>query len=266
MSKVEMHDVSLLFKDSEKEFLALDKVSIKIEEGEFVCIIGPSGCGKSTLISLLAGLNSPTEGEIYIDGNRVTGTGTNRGMVFQHYSLFPWLSAKKNVCFGIKQANLCQNKKQIDERAVEFLKMVGLEEYADKYPYQLSGGMQQRIAIARTLAMDTEILLMDEPFGAVDPKNRLALQDLTVNLCKRCQNRKAVIFVTHDIDEAIFLADQIIFMEPKKIKEQIKVDFARDLARDEVIKSPRYNEIRAKLMNLFYQDIANRIGGEEVVI
>lgn len=266
MSKVEMHNVSLLFKDSAKEFLALDKVNIKIEAGEFVCLIGPSGCGKSTLISLLAGLNSPTEGEIYIDGKLVTGTGTNRGTVFQHYSLFPWLTAKKNVCFGIKQANICRNQKEIEDRAVEFLKMVGMEHCADKYPYQLSGGMRQRIAIARTLAMDTEILLMDEPFGAVDPKNRMELQELTLNLCKKHPNGKSVVFVTHDIDEAIFLADRIIFMEPKKIKEQIKVDLVKDLPREEVLKSGRYNEIRTTLMGLFYQDIANRIGGDEVVI
>ncbi|MDP4094556.1 MAG: ABC transporter ATP-binding protein [Bacillota bacterium] len=266
MYKVEINNVSLLFKDSEKEFLALDKVSLKIEEGEFVCIIGPSGCGKSTLISLVAGLNFPTEGEIYIDGKTVTGAGTNRGMVFQHYSLFLWLTAKKNVSFGIKQANLFKDKKQIDERAAEFLEKVGLEEYADKYPYQLSGGMQQRIAIARTLAMDTEILLMDEPFGAVDPKNRLALQDLTVNLCKKCEDRKAVVFVTHDIDEAIFLADRIVFMEPKKIKEQIKVGFTKNIARDQVLRTPEYMEVRNRLMNLFYEDIGNRIGGEEVVI
>ncbi|HEY8464221.1 MAG TPA: ABC transporter ATP-binding protein [Bacillota bacterium] len=266
MSKVEMRNVSLLFKDSAKEFLAIDKVNIQIEAGEFVCLVGPSGCGKSTLISLLAGLNAPTEGEIYIDGKLVTGTGTNRGIVFQHYSLFPWLTAKKNVCFGIKQANICRNQKEINDRAVEFLKLVGLENYGDKYPYQLSGGMQQRIAIARTLAMDTEILLMDEPFGAVDPKNRLELQELTVNLCKKNSNRKAVLFVTHDIDEAIFLADRIIFMEPKKIKEQIKVDLVKDLPREEVVKSGKYNEIRTTLMSLFYQDIANRIGGDEVAI
>lgn len=266
MSKIEIKDVSLLFKDSDKEFLALDKVSLKVCEGEFVCIIGPSGCGKSTLISLIAGLSYPTEGEITIDGKLVTGTGTNRGLVFQHYSLFPWLTAKKNVCFGIKQTNLCKNKKQVEERALDFLQKVGLKEYIDKYPYQLSGGMQQRIAIARTLAMDTEILLMDEPFGAVDMKNRLALQELTVHLCKKCEDRKAVIFVTHDIDEAIFLADKIIFMEPKKIKEHIIIDFPKNLGRDEIVRLPEYRETRNRLMSLFYQDIENRIGGEEVVI
>ncbi|MHB8061379.1 MAG: ABC transporter ATP-binding protein [Ruminiclostridium sp.] len=266
MSKVEVNNVSLEFKDSEKSFLALDKINLKIEEGEFVCIIGSSGCGKSTLISLLAGLNFPTDGEVLIDGKHVLGTGTNRGMVFQHYSLFPWLSAKKNISFGIKQANLYKDKALIEERAVEFLRKVGLEDYVDKYPYQLSGGMQQRVAIARTLAMDTEILLLDEPFGAIDPKNRIALQDLTIELCKKNKNRKAAVFVTHDIDEAIILADRIVFMEPKKIKEQIKVDFPQGLAREEITKSKKYAEIRARLMELFYYEVGNRIGGEEVAL
>ncbi|MDR1947775.1 MAG: ABC transporter ATP-binding protein [Spirochaetaceae bacterium] len=265
MSKVEINNVSLEFRDAAKSFLALDGVNLNIENGEFVCIIGPSGCGKSTLISLLAGLNFPTRGEVRIDGAVVRGSGTDRGMVFQHYSLFPWLTAKKNVYFGIKQAKLFKDKKLIEERALEYLKRVNLEEYADKYPYQLSGGMQQRVAIARTLAMDTEILLLDEPFGAIDPKNRLALQGLTIKLCKKNENRKAVLFVTHDIDEAIILADRIVFMEPKKIKEEIPVGFPPDLTREEIIASPKYTEVRTHLMSLFLQDVGNRIG-EEVVL
>lgn len=266
MSKVEIRNVSLEFKDSGKSFLALDNINLKIEEGEFVCIIGSSGCGKSTLISLLAGLNFPTKGEVLIDGKRVVGTGTNRGMVFQHYSLFPWLSAKKNVSFGIKQANLFKDKALIEERAIEYLKKVGLEDYVDKYPYQLSGGMQQRVAIARTLAMDTEILLLDEPFGAIDPKNRIALQNLTIDLCKNNDNRKAVVFVTHDIDEAIILADRIIYMEPKRIKEEIKVSFKQGLTREEITRSKEYSEIHMRLMELFYLEVGERIGGEEVVL
>lgn len=266
MSTVELKDVSLLFEDATKSFLALDQINLKIKEGEFVCLIGPSGCGKSTLISLLAGLNTPTSGEVLINGEPIRGTGTDRGMVFQHYSLFPWLTAKKNVTFGIKQANLFRDKTQIEKRAEEYLKKVGLEEYIDKYPYQLSGGMQQRVAIARTLAMDTDILLLDEPFGAIDPKNRLALQDLTIQLCKRNGNRKATVFVTHDIDEAIILADRIVFMEPKKIGEEISINFPEDLARGEIIRSREYTDIRTRLMSLFYKDIGDRIGNEEVAL
>jgi len=266
LSKVEIRNVSLEFRDQDKSFLALDKVDLKIEDGEFVCLIGPSGCGKSTLISLIAGLNFPTDGEVLVDGEVVRGSDANRGIVFQHYSLFPWLTAKKNVSFGIKQANIIKDKKLIEDRAVEYLKRVGLEDYIDKYPYQLSGGMQQRVAIARTLAMDTEILLLDEPFGAIDPKTRLALQDLTIKLCKESESRKAAVFVTHDIDEAIILADRIIFMEPKKVKEEIIVQFPPELSREQIITSQRYTEIRTRLMSLFYQDVGNRIGGEEVVL
>jgi NitT/TauT family transport system ATP-binding protein len=266
LSKIEIKEVSLEFHDTNKKFTALDHINMKIDEGEFVCLIGPSGCGKSTLISLLAGLSFPSAGEILIDGKTVTGTGTNRGMVFQHYSLFPWLSAKKNISFGIKQANLYQDKKAIEIRAVEYLNKVGLSEYANKYPYQLSGGMQQRVAIARTLAMDTEILLMDEPFGAIDLKNRIALQDITIDLCKKNKNRKAALFVTHDIDEAIILADRIIFMEPKKIKEQISVDFSSGLTREEIIRSKEYSRIRTRLMDFFYHDVKEHIGGEEVTL
>lgn len=266
MGKVEFHNVSLEFKDADKSFLALDNINLSIEEGEFVCIIGPSGCGKSSLISLLAGLNLPTKGEVLVDGEEIKGTGTNRGMVFQHYSLFPWLNVKKNVIFGIKQANILSDKKEMEGRALEYLDKVGLLEYAERYPYQLSGGMQQRVAIARTLAMDTEILLLDEPFGAIDPKNRIALQDTTIQLCKKNKYRKAAVFITHDIDEAIILADRIVFMEPKKIKEQIKVGFEPTASRDDIFRSKLYSEIRTRLMELFYQDVANRIGGEEVTL
>lgn len=266
LSKVELRNAVLEYNEGNKKSRVLDGINLNIEEDEFVCIIGPSGCGKSTLISLIAGLKFPTQGDVLIDGELVKGTGTDRGTVFQHYSLFPWLSAKNNVSFGIKQAKLCRNKKQIEERAIEFLQKVGLGEYADKYPYQLSGGMQQRVAIARTLAMDTDILLMDEPFGAIDPKNRIELQNLTVDLCKNSENRKAVIFVTHDIDEAIVMGDRIIFMEPKKIKREFRVKFPDHLSKEEIIKTKEYEEIRKNLMSLFYEEVGNQIGGEEVVI
>jgi NitT/TauT family transport system ATP-binding protein len=260
VSKIELKEVSLVYTDAGKSFTALEEVSLKIREGEFVCLIGPSGCGKSTLISLVAGLSFPTRGEVLIDGERVRGGGANRGMVFQHYSLFPWLTAQKNVSFGIKQANLLKDKKLIEERALEFLGKVNLEEYAGKYPYQLSGGMRQRVAIARTLAMDADILLLDEPFGAVDPKNRMDLQDLTRKLCKENGNRKAVVFVTHDIDEALVLADRIVFMEPKKIREEIPAAFPPELSREGIMASPEFTRIRNRLMGLCLEDTGNRIG------
>ena len=169
MSKIEIDNLTVNYVEKKKNFTALKNVSFSIEEGEFVSVIGSSGCGKSTLLSILEGINPPTEGEIRINGEPVTGTGSDRGVVFQHYSLFPWMTARKNVAFGIKQVNKTASRTERYQLADTFLEKVGLEQFKNKYPSQLSGGMQQRVAIARALAMDTEILLMDEPFGRKKP-------------------------------------------------------------------------------------------------
>ncbi len=265
MSKIEIDNLVLYYKETgkEQEFLALDHINLNIEEGEFVCIIGPSGCGKSTLLSVLEGLNKPTSGEIRINGKAIHGTGPERGVVFQHYSLFPWLTAKKNVSFGIKQVNKKISTKEAEKIAGEYLVKVGLADFVDKLPAQLSGGMQQRVAIARTLAMNTEILLMDEPFGAIDAKNRLSLQELVSDIYKT--EKKTVVFVTHDVDEALLLADRIIFMQPKKILQDIKVDFERPRDRDKLFQNPDYIGLRKVLMHYFYDNVAENIG-EEVII
>ena len=245
-------------------------MSFKIEEGEFVSIIGSSGCGKSTLLSILEGINSPTEGEILIDGEPVHGTGTDRGVVFQHYSLFPWMTARKNVAFGIKQVNKEASRSERLKIADEFLDKVGLEQFKNKYPSQLSGGMQQRVAIARALAMDTDILLMDEPFGAIDAKNRTILQELLLELWEGdgTKERKTVVFVTHDIDEAILLSDRIVMMRanPGQVYKEIEVPFDRPRNRVQLVQTKEYNNFRNKLLALFYSDIAEKIGGEEVVL
>ena len=200
-------------------------------------MIGSSGCGKSTLLSILEGINSPTQGSILIDGKPVQGTGFDRGVVFQHYSLFPWMTARKNVAFGVKQIRKNLPKSERLKIADEFLDKVGLEEFKNKYPSQLSGGMQQRAAIARALAMDTDILLMDEPFGAIDAKNRTILQELLLELWEGdgTQEKKTVLFVTHDIDEAILLSDRIIMMSsrPGRVGKEIPVPFARSWCRRE---------------------------------
>ena len=174
-------------------------------------------------------------------------------MVFQHYSLFPWLTAKKNIIFGIKQANIIKDKKQINERAMEFLDRVGLADSADKYPYELSGGMQQRVALARAFAMDTDILLMDEPFGAIDPQKRIELQKLSIELCKKSETKKTVVFITHDIDEALILADKVYFMEPQKIRKEVEVGLPADKPREELIRMTRYNQLRAEFLDMFSQ-------------
>ena len=194
------------------------------------------------------------------------GTGTDRGVVFQHYSLFPWLTARKNVAFGIKQTQKTLSKAERMELADSFLDKVGLTKFKNKYPSQLSGGMQQRVAIARALAMDTEILLMDEPFGAIDAVNRTALQELLLELWE--ESRKTVVFVTHDIDEAILLSDRIVMMtaSPGRVYKEINVPFSRPRNRVQLVQTQEYTTFRNSIISYFYNDITGRIGGEEVVL
>ena len=268
MSKIEINNLTVDYTEKKKSFTALKNVSFSIEEGEFVSIIGSSGCGKSTLLSILEGINTATEGEILINGKPVTGTGPDRGVVFQHYSLFPWMTARRNVAFGIKQVNKTASRAERYQLADEFLDKVGLEQFKNKYPSQLSGGMQQRVAIARALAMDTDILLMDEPFGAIDAKNRTILQELLLELWENATPRKTVVFVTHDIDEAILLSDKIVMMtaNPGRVYREIKVPFERPRNRSELVQTGEYTKFRNELLSLFYSDIVSRIGGEEVVL
>lgn len=262
MDKIRIENLTVEYAEKRHSFKALEDVSFSVAAGEFVCIIGSSGCGKSTLLSILEGINSPTSGRVLIDGEPITGTGTDRGVVFQSYSLFPWMTARKNVAFGIKQAKRDTKKAERLSQADEFLDKVGLADFKDEYPSQLSGGMQQRVAIARALAMDTDILLMDEPFGAIDAKNRTILQELLLELWENGDTKKTVVFVTHDIDEAIFLADKIVMMTPApgRLLKEIPVTFKRPRNRAELVQAREYNAFRSKLISLFYADIADRIG------
>lgn len=270
MSKIEIQHLSADYTERNGSFTALKDVTFSVESGEFVSVIGSSGCGKSTLLSILEGINSPSEGAILIDGEPVKGTGNDRGVVFQHYSLFPWMTARNNVAFGVKQARPKLSKPERLKIADEFLDKVGLDAFKSKYPSQLSGGMQQRVAIARALAMDTDILLMDEPFGAIDAKNRTILQELLLELweCDGTEKKKTVVFVTHDIDEAILVSDKIVMMgsSPGHVYKEINVPFARPRNRSELVQTREYNALRNELVSLFYSDIANKIGGSEVVL
>ena len=266
MSKIEIKNLSLTYDNGKTQFTALENINIKIEEGQFVCIIGPSGCGKSSLLSILEGLYFPSQGEALIDGIPITGTGYERAVVFQHYSLFPWLTARKNVAFGIRQVNRKLNNRQIDDIAVEYLKKVGLNEFIDKLPGELSGGMQQRVAIARALAVNPQILLMDEPFGAIDTKNRVVLQELLLDLWGEESTRKTVVFVTHDIDEALLLSDRIVFMGPRRVQKEIPIPFKRPREKSSLYASAEYGLLRSELVSLFYADIAEKIGNEEVCL
>ena len=269
MGKIIVDNISVTYKENNANFEALKNVSFTIQDGEFVSIIGSSGCGKSTLLSVLEGILPQTSGHVYINNKEVVGTGTDRGVVFQNYSLFPWLSAKNNIIFGLQQKNKKLSKDELEKIADDYLEKVNLTEFADKYPCQLSGGQQQRVAIARALAMDTDILLMDEPFGAIDPKNRSSLQELLLKLWEDEKGKKkTVVFVTHDIDEAIFLSDRIVMMasKPGHVYKEISVPFVRPRLRSNFFQSDAYNHLRNELVSLFYKDVADRIGNEEVVL
>ena len=257
MPKISLEHVSLQYGNNDKTYRVLDDMSFSVDEGEFVSLIGMSGCGKSTTLSLLSGLQKPTSGSVRLSKETVKGPGKDRGVVFQHYSLFPWLRAKKNVEFGIKQVEPHKTREEISEKAEKYLNLVGLSGCENLFPHQLSGGMQQRVAIARTLAMEPDILLMDEPFGALDAKNRIQLQELLLSLLDQEEKKKTVLFVTHDIDEAILLSDRILFMKDKHIYKVLTVPFQRPRDRNEIAATDEYTNFRKELFSLFYE------GGEE---
>ena len=264
MSKIDIDNLSFSYSDRRNKVEALIDINLHVEEGECICLLGPSGCGKSTLLSILMGINRDFSGSILMDGKQLDGPGRNRAVVFQHYSLFPWLTARKNVIFGIKQSGKKYTKQESIKKADEYLAQVGLRGSENKYPSQLSGGMQQRVAIARALALEADILLMDEPFGAIDPKLRAELQELVSGLSKG--HNKTVIFVTHDMDEAILIADRIVVMEPKRIRDLVDVNIKRQRKKDAIVRTDEYQYLSRKIISLFYDRVADEIGNEEVVI
>jgi len=248
--------VHFSYQGDNEDISVINNVNFGIEEGEFVSIIGPSGCGKSTLLSLLSGLNFPYKGQVAINKEVVKGPGKDRCVVFQHYSLFPWMDARKNIMFGLEQQDPRKTKKEIAKISDEYLELVGLGDVGHKYPNQLSGGMQQRVAIARAFAMDTEVLLMDEPFSAVDAKNRMALQDLLLQLWDNGKKKKTVVFVTHDVDEAILLSDRIIVMSiGKDIKDNARLEFDRPRNRGMLVKSERYHRLKHQLIESLFTEL-----------
>ncbi len=207
---------------------ALDRISFTVRDGEFVAIIGRSGCGKTTLLRIIMGLEPPLAGHIEIDGRRVTGPGHDRGMVFQHAELLPWRTALGNVEFGLEVKGIPPQARR--ERALRYVELVGLRDAVDRRPYQLSGGMQQRAGMARALATDPEVLLMDEPFGELDAQTRETLQGELLRI--HAQTRKTIVLVTHDVDEAVLLADRILILSPQpgRVREEVVVDLPRPRA------------------------------------
>ena len=224
------------------EVVALDGVDFDIAEKEFVTVIGTSGCGKSTLLSIIAGLEEETDGVVLVDGDYVVGPGRDRGVVFQSYTLFPWLTAQQNVEFALRGSG-----RERTEIAREHLSLVGLERFGDAYPSQLSGGMRQRVAIARALSYKPEVLLMDEPFGALDAQTRQLMQELLMRVWE--EHRLTVMFVTHDIDEAVFLSDRVLVMtaRPGRIKEELRVEIERPRTF-EIFSSPEFFEYKSQLL------------------
>lgn len=211
------------------EVVALSDINLDVADKEFVCFIGPSGCGKTTLLRITAGLEKPDSGTLTVNNEPIKGPGPDRGMVFQEYSLFPWRTVLKNITFSLELKKIPKSERE--KIARDFLKLVGLLEFADSYPHELSGGMKQRVAIARAMVNDPDVLLMDEPFGAVDAQTRNRLQHELLNIWEK--KKKTVVFITHSVDEAVFLADKVVVFtaRPGTIKEVISVDLPRPRER-----------------------------------
>lgn len=236
-------DLSKVFKTEDDEVVAIDGFSLDVEKGELISLLGPSGCGKTTILRMVAGLLEPSSGEIVVAGKKVSGPGSDRGMVFQEFALFPWRSVRKNIEFGLELAGVPKAERR--ERAMEYLDMVGLERFADARIHELSGGMKQRVGIARALANDPEVLLMDEPFGALDAQTRNIMQKELLRIIDK--TRKTILFVTHSVDEAVYLSDRIVVLtkRPGRIKEIIDVPWERP--RDRA--SPEVTAMRKRILD-----------------
>lgn len=256
MKQIEVIDLCYEYKNHNSNYEALKKINLTIEAGEFLCLVGPSGCGKTTFLRLLTGLEKASAGRILIDGKETNEPGVDRAIVFQHYALFPWMKVKENVSFAIRQAKKKLKRKEADAIAVKYLDKVHLKNVLDSYPCQLSGGMCQRVAIARAMAMDAEILLMDEPFGALDTKNRTELQNSFAELWdeESKEKKKTVVFVTHDIEEALLLGDRVVYMSEGKITGEVRVNVPRSQRRSEADAAQKMEMLRNDLLNYFYQE------------
>jgi NitT/TauT family transport system ATP-binding protein len=246
---IEIDRLGIRLGEGSQAFDAVQDVSLSIAPGEFVCVLGPSGCGKSTLLGALAGHWTPSRGSIHVDGTPVAGPHPDRGLVFQQHTLFPWKKVLDNVAFGLKMQGVGRRERR--ERARELLGLVGLAGFEDRYPIQLSGGMQQRVEIARVLINHPRVMLMDEPFGALDAQTRLKMQELLLDVWARVNT--TIIFITHDIDEALFLADRILVMSPRpgRIIDEIRLDFARPRHPD-VMTSNHFTRLKRHCLDLLH--------------
>ena len=245
-------DVTKTFQIGTDSVQALRAVNLSIDKGEFVCLIGASGCGKSTLLRIIAGFEQPSSGRISLYEKAIAGPGSDRGMVFQDYALFPWMTVRENISFGPRQKGFA--KKYVHEITDEYLNMVGLEKFADRFPMQLSGGMKQRVAIARVLANECEVLLMDEPFGALDALTRESLQQELLEIWAR--TKVTVIFVTHSVEEAVLLSDRVVVMTAGP--GRVEADVAIELARPREVSAIDFNQVRREITQRLTSHVAPR--------
>ena len=249
--KVDIRDIERIYQSSRGPVKALNHINLQIYENEFVCVVGPSGCGKSTLLNIMAGLDKATGGEVLVDGEKVEDPSTERGVVFQQYALFPWLTVKKNIMYGLKNKKM--NREQAEKAAEKDIKMVGLDEFSGSYPKELSGGMKQRVAIARAFAMNPQLLLLDEPFGALDAQTRAQLQSDLLDTWE--QEQKTCFFITHDVEEAVLLAQRVVIMSsrPARIKRIVEIDIPYP-RNQETKMDPRFMEIKNEIWSEVYTE------------
>ncbi|MBS6645616.1 MAG: ABC transporter ATP-binding protein [Clostridiaceae bacterium] len=249
--EIEISGVTKSFEKKDGSFLALDEVNLTVDKNEFICVVGPSGCGKTTLMNIIAGLYPPSTGTVHVRGELVTGPGKGKGVVFQQYALYPWLTVEKNVEFGLKMKGVPKEKRR--EIAGKYIRIVGLEKFASSFPKELSGGMKQRVAIARAYATNPEVLLMDEPFGALDAQTRAQLQENLLNTWQ--QEKKTCFFITHDVEEAVLLSTKIIIMSagPGRIREIVDVHLPYPRNQETKL-TPEFNEMKNSIWNKVYKE------------
>jgi NitT/TauT family transport system ATP-binding protein len=247
-AQISVQGVHKVFQSGGQEVYALKAIDLEIPRGELVCLLGPSGCGKSTLLNAVAGFSPPSSGTIMVDGSAIKDPGPDRGMVFQEYALFPWMTVEQNIAFGLKVKKVA--RPAIQAKVDQLLVLLNLQDFRKRYPKDLSGGMRQRVAIARVLAIDSPILLMDEPFGALDALTRRNLQDELLRLWMEL--KKTILFVTHSIEEALYLADRTVVMTYRP--GTIKRDLAIDLPRPRDVASPAFNTLKKELSQLLMEE------------
>ncbi|HEY0821018.1 MAG TPA: ABC transporter ATP-binding protein [Rhizobacter sp.] len=257
--RVDVRDLHIRFSAKGQEVEAVRSASVNVRPGEFVSLIGPSGCGKSTLLNAVAGFIKPNGGQVLLDGQAITGPGSDRGVVFQQYSLFPWMTVRKNVEFGLKMKGVSATERESQARTL--LGLAGLLSFENHYPDQLSGGMKQRVGIVRALATSPQVLLMDEPFGALDSQTRVVMQEILTNMWQRL--RISVLFITHDIDEAVFLSDRVYVMtaRPGRIKAELPVPLPRPRT-PEMTASPEFAAMVRQIKGLIREESIAAMGGE----